>query len=143
MLHMCTSRYETRLHDHHTMSSIWQYPFTRPQTALFVLFVAWKAALLILAACAPGPGYDTSTALLLTGDRLTSDGSWASVSARHLLLKLTRWDAIYFSRIASRGYVFEQEWAFGWGFLRLLGLIATGTSICGDPQYVLNEARNS
>lgn len=98
---------------------------------------------LVTAACAPGPGYDTSTALLFATNGLSSDGDWASVSARHLLLKLTRWDAIYFARISSRGYLFEQEWAFGWGFLRLLGFIAAGMSICGKPPPVLNEVRNS
>jgi hypothetical protein len=46
-----------------------------------------------------------------------------------LLQTLTRWDAIYFASIAERGYVFEQEWAFGWGFTRLLSFLGTCTLI--------------
>ena len=37
-----------------------------------------------------------------------------------------RWDAIYFIQIAHRGVLFEQEWAFGWGFAKLLTLVGRG-----------------
>jgi len=37
--------------------------------------------------------------------------------------KLTRWDAIYFTKVAERGYVFEQEWAWGWGWIKLISLV--------------------
>jgi phosphatidylinositol glycan class V len=46
---------------------------------------------------------------------------------RFLSTKLTRWDAIYFTKIASRDYLYEQDWAFGWGFTRLIKFFASGT----------------
>lgn len=70
---------------------------------LAVAFVTWKSLILLLARCAPGDGYDTSTLLL------------PSTS------KLTRWDAIYFVEKARHGDIFEQEWAFGKGLSTLLG----------------------
>ena len=88
--------------------------------------MAWKLLLVAVAVLAPGPSYDTSTSLLLT---LTSpnvarsnDGQQsllAGLSTR-LVERLTRWDAIYFSTLAHRGYVNEQAWAFGYGFSRLV-----------------------
>lgn len=37
-----------------------------------------------------------------------------------------RWDAIYYVQIAHRGIVFEQEWAFGRGFTKVLAFFARG-----------------
>lgn len=33
------------------------------------------------------------------------------------MTRFTSWDAIYFVSVAKRGYVFEQEWAFGTGLV--------------------------
>lgn len=56
--------------------------------------------------------------------------------ALHLLaLKLTRWDAIYYVQAAARGYRYEQEWAFGWGFNRLIAAGAALAHTAGVPPY--------
>ena len=78
---------------------------------------------MFLALISPGAGYDTSTEVL-----------FASPSERtnlfaYCVKKLVRWDAIYFSQIAHRGQLFEQEWAFGWGFMRMLGLGGKGRNL--------------
>ncbi|KAF2434450.1 hypothetical protein EJ08DRAFT_466941 [Tothia fuscella] len=86
-----------------------------PFSSLIVLFFAWKALLLAVAFCSPGPGYDTS-AQIIFGAPLDERAGLAQ--------KLVRWDAIYYTSIATRGYTHEQEWAFGWGFTRLLAFLA-------------------
>lgn len=78
---------------------------------LTIVFVLWKLLLFVVAIASPGDGYDTSTTLL-------------SPTKPGLVGKFVRWDAIYFTRIAQRNYVFEQEWAFGWGYTRLLRIAA-------------------
>ncbi|KAE8132409.1 GPI mannosyltransferase 2 [Aspergillus pseudotamarii] len=94
----------------------------RSSRSLLLLFVSWKALLLLLVVFSPGPAYDTSTALLALGRN-------AANTDRHGLLtpvlgllatNLTRWDAIYFTEIARRGCLFEQEWAFNLGFASLI-----------------------
>ncbi|KAK6581506.1 hypothetical protein PZA11_006197 [Diplocarpon coronariae] len=95
-------------------------PQEHPVRSLVALYVAWKALLLLVAACSPGPGYDTSASLAPP-----SPAPALPRALRHLVGKLTRWDAVYFVQLARRGYLFEQEWAFGWGFTRL---IAAGTT---------------
>ncbi|KAH2444774.1 ER membrane glycoprotein subunit of the GPI transamidase complex-like protein [Aspergillus fumigatus] len=40
-------------------------------------------------------------------------------------IRFVRWDSIYFVHAAEHGYVFEQEWAFGYGYTRLLALLAS------------------
>lgn len=74
----------------------------------------------------PGPGYDTSTTLL-------NHKSYLAFQTDHILSeglsKFVRWDAVYFTQISLRGYVFEQEWAFGWGFTKLLALLTRGTTV--------------
>jgi phosphatidylinositol glycan class V len=98
-----------------------------PVKSLVGLFVAWKSLLLLVACCSPGPGYDTSTGLYQPhADGVEDSGIIALLS--FVSDKLTRWDAIYFSKIANRGYLFEQEWAFGWGFTRLISLFSEGMS---------------
>jgi GPI mannosyltransferase 2 len=90
-----------------------------PRVTLTVLFVGWKLLLLAAVIASPGPGYDTSTTLLLP----------ALVAARDVLAttwRLVRWDAIYFVRVAERDYLYEQEWAFGYGYTRMLKWIAVG-----------------
>lgn len=117
-------------------------PFDRPILTLTLVFVLWKLLLLLVALTSPGRGYDTSAELFFarkTGgningyDETTVTGvDSASVQTQKLshqwlsrfLTNLFRWDAIYFVKIAERGYKFEQEWAFGWGYTRLLSWIS-------------------
>jgi phosphatidylinositol glycan class V len=104
-------------------------PLDYPIKSLITLFVAWKSVLLLIAACSPGAGYDTSTTLALPYE-ITSDTEFP-----HLLYflklfteKLTRWDAIYFTTTAGRGYLYEQEWAFGW-FSWLINFFSDGDTL--------------
>lgn len=82
----------------------------RPYQSLLAVFVFWKALLLLLAVFSPGPGYDTSTTLRLDrhATNAVSDGPFTA-SLLQVSTKLTRWDAIYFTEAARRGYTFEQE----------------------------------
>lgn len=99
-----------------------------PHGSLSILFSLWKALLLILAFLGPGPGYDTSTDLLFrTSAAQNPDSLTSSISGtllQHLSLKLVRWDAIYFVSAAKDGYIYEQQWAFGWGFTTLIKKIS-------------------
>ncbi|KAF1984174.1 glycosyltransferase family 76 protein [Aulographum hederae CBS 113979] len=89
----------------------------RPVQTLILLFIAWKTCLLLVVSLSPGPGYDSSTDLLF--------GQFPSTSrADQLLSKLVRWDAVYFTNIAERGYQYEQEWAFGWGWTKSISGVA-------------------
>ena len=88
---------------------------------LAFFFIVWKAFLLLLALFSPGPGYDTSTSLL-GGQRLSIGLDEAPENLRPHVLKLVRWDAIYFTQMSSRGHVFEQEWAFGIGLSGIVSL---------------------
>lgn len=101
----------------------------RPITALVIIFVAWKFLLFFIAIASPGPGYDTSTSLLVSLKNLDlSENLVADKSTRlsPLYLKLGRWDAIYFASIAARGHVYEQEWAWGLGHTTHLSALSTG-----------------
>lgn len=100
-------------------------PLDHPIRNLVVLFTLWKAFLLLIACCSPGEGYDTSTTLVLSPEK-SEVGIPLPVALGYLANKLTRWDAIYFVQAASRGYVFEQEWAFGWGFTQVINGVAVG-----------------
>lgn len=106
------------------------WAFTHWQIArlLAVLFCFWKLTLLSVVLLAPGPGYDTSSTLLIDAEtRDISTASVGKVSTRLArVLKFVRWDAIYFSQITKRGHVFEQEWAFASGFPSLLAYIQRG-----------------
>ncbi|KAK9465233.1 hypothetical protein V1512DRAFT_228754 [Lipomyces arxii] len=51
--------------------------------------------------------YDTSSQLIFTS---TAVPSWIN----YILSRLIVWDTVFFIRIAQRGYLYEQEWAFGW-----------------------------
>ncbi|UDD57108.1 hypothetical protein AFCA_004621 [Aspergillus flavus] len=98
----------------------------RSYRSLLLIVGSWKALLLLLVVFSPGPAYDTSTALRELGRN-------AANTDRHGLLtpvlgllatNLTRWDAIYFTEIARRGCLFEQEWAFNLGFASLIRAFA-------------------
>ncbi|KAM5504446.1 ER membrane glycoprotein subunit of the GPI transamidase complex-like protein [Microsporum canis] len=85
--------------------------------------------LLLVVLASPGLGYDTSTALLLSpeGEHVRhSAGSVAWMISR-VGYRLARWDSIYFLKLAQRGYVFEQEWAFGYGYTRFLSFLLPGS----------------
>ena len=98
--------------------SWWSRPLDHPIWALICCFALWKTLLLCIAYASPGPGYDSSTHILLQRrDEL------------RLAQKLARWDAIYFAALTKRDYLFEQEWAFGWGFTRTLKLLSHGERV--------------
>lgn len=98
----------------------------KPIQSLLCAFVAWKALLLLVAICSPGPGYDTSTSLLFSSFQTHNVHEPLPLVLKYMSNKLTRWDAIYYVKVASRGYLWEQEWAFGWGFTRLIALCTAG-----------------
>lgn len=93
--------------------TVWRHPLERPKTSLAAAFLAWKLLLSLVALSSPGQGYDTSTFLV-------------QPALQSLIGKFVRWDAIYFTQVAQRGYEFEQEWAFSFAFTRLLGLLGKG-----------------
>ncbi|KAI1141222.1 glycosyltransferase family 76 protein [Hypoxylon sp. FL0543] len=89
-----------------------------PIRPLLGTFFAWKALILVLAiGSGVGPAYDTSTTLL-SPEIASSDESTFDVPT-----KLTRWDAIYFILASRRGYLFEQEWAFGCGLPTVISIL--------------------
>ena len=120
-------------------------PLAHPIRNLFIFWIGWKLILLLIAACSPGPGYDTSASLLSpTGTRNRELPN----AFRYLVNKLTKWDAIYFVKVATRGYLFEQEWFLGWGFTRAIALCTGGKhSLHALPQITdtssVGESRHS
>lgn len=99
-----------------------------PIWSLTFAFALWKALLLVAVTACPGPGYDTSTSLLPYRDTDTGAGASIGVGASARLssiLKFVRWDSIYFAHVVEHGYVFEQEWAFGYGYLRFLEFLTS------------------
>jgi hypothetical protein len=101
---------------------------TPPQpylTWLLAFFVAWKLLLLGVACASPGPGYDTSTRILFDQYDVQAH-SWTSRAVEHITLRLTRWDALYFSTSSERGHLYEQEWAFSWFMARLTAILSNG-----------------
>lgn len=97
-----------------------------PVRSLTLLFCLWKALIFICVTASPGPGYDTSTTLL---PEVNTGVSELSATVKHpaplsIPLRFVRWDSIYFVHIAQNGYVFEQEWAFGYGYTKVLRFLA-------------------
>lgn len=80
-----------------------------PQTSICIIFCLYKSLLDIIAFCAPGVGFDSST--LLSG--FPQGGP---------LSRLVNWDAIWFTNLAQRGYKYEQDYAFGYGYTNLLSV---------------------
>jgi len=100
----------------------------RPYWTLFVIFTVWKLILGLFAFATPSPAYDTSTSLLLPQSNLND--SFGVRILNTICGSLTRWDAIYFVKIAEpgRGYRNEQEWAFGWGYTQAIAATRRGRS---------------
>lgn len=112
--------------------SIWAQPLDRPKTSLIIAYTVWKCILACIAILSPGCGYDTSTTLLYPDEDVTNIKTWSAWVLKIWLQNLTRWDAIYFTQIARRGYIWEQEWAFGWGYTKLL-------SFLGRSEYIITN----
>ena len=89
---------------------------------LISFFIAWKSLLLIIAWASSGPGYDTSTQILFDQREPSSRLS----TLENVVLRLTRWDGIYFATLAERGHVNEQDWAFSWVLARFTDWMAGG-----------------
>nr|POE47109.1 gpi mannosyltransferase 2 [Quercus suber] len=96
---------------------------------LVPLFFVWKLILLVCVALSPGSGYDTSSRIFLDAGSSSAANrvhhSWLVSGIEHLVLRLTRWDAIYFTSAASHGKIYEQEWAFSFVLSRFTSWIAT------------------
>ena len=105
---------------------------TSPQrpyfTWLLAIFTVWKSLLLLVAYASPGPGYDTSTRVLF--DQYSAPPpTWLARAVQDLTLRLTRWDALYFTTSSERGHLFEQEWAFSWFMARLTAALSNGACL--------------
>jgi hypothetical protein len=106
---------------------------TSPQrpylTWLLAIFTAWKSLLLVVAYASPGPGYDTSTRVLFDQYNASPPRTWLAQIVQDLALRLTRWDAFYFTTSSERGHLFEQEWAFSWFMARLTAALSNGACL--------------
>ncbi|KAK9476824.1 hypothetical protein V1514DRAFT_335517 [Lipomyces japonicus] len=79
-------------------------------------FITVKAVMFIIPQLVVSQ-YDTSSQLLFTSTNVPS-------ALNYILARLIVWDPVFFVKIAQRGYVFEQEWAFGWlwtGTIKVVG----------------------
>ncbi|KAI1380084.1 glycosyltransferase family 76 protein [Hypoxylon crocopeplum] len=101
-----------------------------PVPSLIGSFLAWKTLLLAIAVgSSVGPAYDTSSTLL------SSEITSSNESIFDLATKLTRWDSIYFIQASRRGYLFEQEWAFGSGLPTVISFLTQLLSSVGVKAY--------
>lgn len=94
-----------------------------PIRSLTLAFWSWKILVYMVVANCPGLGYDTSTSLISYAANPTVASQSESLTGP---LKFARWDSIYFLETAENGYLLEQEWAFGWGYTKLLSLFVSG-----------------
>lgn len=122
------------------MQMNWRWFRNHPRPSLIVLYMGWKLLLLSVALASPGLGYDTSTTLLhlepgFSGMDYNSGLGYLSPN----LDSLIRWDAVYFTQIGRRGYLWEQEWAFGWGFTKSLAAIGRGIVCCASSPDIVTE----
>lgn len=101
-------------------------------TWLLAIFTAWKSLLLAVAYASPGPGYDTSTRILFGQYNSAPRPTWLVQTVQDLTLRLTRWDALYFTTSSERGHLFEQEWAFSWFMARLTAFLSNGACLCSS-----------
>ena len=102
-----------------------------PIWSLTISFWIWKAIIFLIVAACPGPGYDTSTTLLQHHIPALDPASNSAYASRlSIPLKFVRWDSLYFVHTVEYGYIFEQEWAFGFGYTELLRFLTSGT--CPD-----------
>lgn len=101
-------------------------PLDHPKRFLVLSFISWKLVLLCIALTSPGPGYDTSAVLLHSYPNLAQAKLGSEWEPASRLRSLVRWDAIYYTQVARRGYLWEQEWAFGWGFTNLVAVTSRG-----------------
>jgi len=102
---------------------------TSSYTRLIALFLLWKLLLLVLAALSPGPGYDTSSSLLLPAIDVEKYPSIPSSASARVLNRLVRWDALHFMGVAQHGYRYEQDQAWGWIYTTFLKNSAKGSLI--------------
>jgi hypothetical protein len=115
-------------------------PLDSPHQSLLYLFIAYKSLVLLIALFSPGPGYDTSASLLTLP---VNDGSSLTTFFELVAEKLTSWDAIYFTTVARRGYLYEQEWAFAWGWTKLISFFSSGRPLSiYIPIYELTPHRS-
>ena len=99
---------------------------TAQRVTLLKAFLAWKAILLaLILGTVFFPSYDTSTSLALglPPDHTSHLAPLPTSFSDAIAGRLTRWDAIYFTAIAHRGYLYEQEWAFGPGLPYLVSKV--------------------
>ena len=85
-------------------------------------FIVWRSCLLVSALLSPGIGYDTSSSLLVASSNLSLVEETPS-GLESPILKSTRWDAIYYTSLATQGHVYEQEWAFGIGLSSVISTL--------------------
>lgn len=106
---------------------------------LLAIFVAWKTLIFAVASCSAGPGYDTSTQILLDQHRAPEALSWLSTAVEHVVLRLTRWDALYFASGSLHGQVYEQEWAFSWALSKATSLFSRGAYAMRTALHITNK----
>ncbi|GAD94438.1 DUF409 domain protein [Paecilomyces variotii No. 5] len=110
--------------------AIWEHAYKQalvhPVKSLTAIFWTWKLLLFLVITLSPGPGYDTCTTLLpRNSDTSDPAGNFGYAGLPAILLRFVRWDSIYFLRVAERGYLFEQEWAWGYGYTKLLSSLTS------------------
>lgn len=93
---------------------------------LVSIFAAWKALLLVIACASPGSGYDTSTQIFFDQHSSLDEKCIFAKAVEHAILRLTRWDGIYFASASLHGKVYEQEWAFSWALSKSTSLLSRG-----------------
>jgi GPI mannosyltransferase 2 len=101
-------------------------PIKNPILQLTFIFALWRTFLFAIALFTPSPPYDTSASRILTP--IHPEDSAIVSGLKYFCEKLTRWDGIYYLKVAERGYVNEQEWAFGWGYTLVMGNLGQGTA---------------